>query len=115
MGQWPAAHHSLAPEEGVNCEAGHQEGDAGCLLDVGRMHSSKIMGNSLSRAAESKVWSSETLHHIQLQYTDAQLKTKRFEDLKGVNSKKSGYAVSSGIQHGEGSFRVKQARKKPES
>lgn len=73
------------------------------------------MGTSFSRAAESKVWSSEILHHMQIQDSDAQLKTKRFEDLGGVNSRKGGCAVSSGTKHGEGSFRVKQARKKAQS
>lgn len=118
LSKWPAAHHSVAPEEGLNWEA--EQHIRKVMLTARWMWAGctpafKIMGNSFSRAAESKVWSSEILHHIQLQDSDAQLKTKRFKDLGGVNSRKGGYAVSSGTQHGKGSFRVKQARKKAES
>lgn len=81
-----AAHQGMAPEEGVNCEAEKHIRKvmlAAHWMWAGCTPAFKIMGNSFSRAAESKVWSSEILHHTQLQDSDAQLKTKRFEDLGG--------------------------------
>lgn len=82
----PAAQHSVAPGAAVNGEAGQHIRKvmlAARWMWAGCAPGFKITGTGFSRAAESEVWSSEILHYMQLQDSDAQLKTKRFEDLGG--------------------------------
>lgn len=82
----PAAQHSVAPGAAVNGKAGQHIRKvmlAARWMWAGCAPGFKITGTGFSRAAESEVWSSEILHYMQLQDSDAQLKTKRFEDLGG--------------------------------
>jgi len=73
-----------------------------------------MAGTGFSRAAESEAWILEILQHVQPQDSDTAEDEKEDSTIRGTNKRRGGYAASSVTQHGEGSFNVKQARKKAE-